>query len=193
MAPLALLDANVLYPAPLRDLFLWMSYLRVIRAHWTNAIHDEWIRNVARDRGIDRQVLDATRKLMDEHSDDALVSGYEQSEQLFPATDAKDRHVAAAALRVSKDNQNLQVTIVTWNVRHFATVELREQGLRKQNPNAFLTQVFETAQVDVLSAVRRQRANLKNPPQSADELLETLARQNLGSFARLIGAHKDRI
>src|SRR5438105_4346319 len=39
-------DANVLYPAPLRDLLMRLALTDLFRARWTNDIHDEWIRNV---------------------------------------------------------------------------------------------------------------------------------------------------
>ena len=42
-------DANVLYPAPLRDLFIRLAQAGLVRARWTEAIHDEWVRNVLKD------------------------------------------------------------------------------------------------------------------------------------------------
>ena len=39
----ALLDANILYPAPMRDIFLQMAADDVFRAKWTEDIHREWI------------------------------------------------------------------------------------------------------------------------------------------------------
>lgn len=39
----ALFDANVLYPAPLRDLLLWLATTGMFRARWTNEIHEEWM------------------------------------------------------------------------------------------------------------------------------------------------------
>jgi len=42
----AVCDANRLYPAPLRDLFIRLAQAGVVRARWTETIHDEWIRNV---------------------------------------------------------------------------------------------------------------------------------------------------
>lgn len=41
-----LLDACVLYPAPLRDFLLRLATTGLFAARWTNQIHDEWIRNV---------------------------------------------------------------------------------------------------------------------------------------------------
>ena len=48
------------------------------RAHWTNDIHEEWIRNVLENRqdlSIDQ--LTRTRELMDTSVRDCLVEGYE--------------------------------------------------------------------------------------------------------------------
>ena len=39
-------DANVLYPAPLRDLLIRLAQAGLVRARWTEAIHDEWVRNI---------------------------------------------------------------------------------------------------------------------------------------------------
>jgi hypothetical protein len=47
--PVVVLDACVLYPAAQRDLFLWLAAGGVIRGHWTNEIHEEWMCNVARE------------------------------------------------------------------------------------------------------------------------------------------------
>ncbi len=46
----ALLDANILYPAPMRDIFLQLAVEDHIRAKWTADIHGEWI-NALRDEG----------------------------------------------------------------------------------------------------------------------------------------------
>ena len=44
----ALLDANVLYPAPLRDLFLQLAVTDLFKAKWTADIHREWIEALMR-------------------------------------------------------------------------------------------------------------------------------------------------
>lgn len=43
---IAVYDANALYSAPLRDLLIRLAQAGLVRAKWTDAIHDEWIRNV---------------------------------------------------------------------------------------------------------------------------------------------------
>jgi hypothetical protein len=42
-------DANVLYPAPLRDLLIRVAQSGLVRARWTDTIHDEWVRSVLKD------------------------------------------------------------------------------------------------------------------------------------------------
>ena len=37
----AIYDANTLYPAPLRDLFIRLAQAGLVRARWTETIHDE--------------------------------------------------------------------------------------------------------------------------------------------------------
>lgn len=46
----ALYDACVLYPAPLRDFLVQLALTDLFRAKWTDQIHEEWIRNVLKNR-----------------------------------------------------------------------------------------------------------------------------------------------
>jgi hypothetical protein len=46
----ALFDANILYPAPLRDIFVRLAQAAMLQAKWTEQIHDEWVRSVLRDK-----------------------------------------------------------------------------------------------------------------------------------------------
>src|SRR5450759_349672 len=62
--PVVVLGACVLYPAAQRDLFMWLAAGGAIHAHWTNEIHEEWIRNVEHDYGIARSDLEQIAKLM---------------------------------------------------------------------------------------------------------------------------------
>ena len=45
----AVYDACVLYPAPLRSLLMYLALTDLFRAKWTDAIHEEWMRNVRKD------------------------------------------------------------------------------------------------------------------------------------------------
>jgi hypothetical protein len=186
--PVVVLDACVLYPAAQRDLFMWLAAGGAIHAHWTNEIHDEWIRNVQRDYGVDRSVLDRVRKLMDRAAGDALIGRYRQHERLFPKTDAGDRHVAAAAVAARNHSGADIVTIITWNIKDFDRKELTNAGIAAENPDVFLCRLLAESPESAVAAFIRMRDNLRNPPKTTRECADTLAAQGLKKFAGLITA-----
>lgn len=74
----AILDANVLYAAPLRDLLMWLGVEEVFLPKWTNQIHEEWIEAILRNRSdLDRTRLARTRDKMNLVMPDSLVIGVE--------------------------------------------------------------------------------------------------------------------
>ena len=93
----AFLDASVLYPAPLRDLLLELAVSDLFRAKWSASVHEEWIRALLRNRpDLTAERLERTRRLMDAHVRDALVTGFEDLIGGIELPD-HDRHVVAAA------------------------------------------------------------------------------------------------
>lgn len=48
--PVVVLGACTLYPAALRDILMRLALHQLILARWTDAIHNEWIEAVLRDR-----------------------------------------------------------------------------------------------------------------------------------------------
>lgn len=110
----ALLDANVLYPAPLRDLFLQLAVTDLFKAKWTADIHREWIEALMRNEPeCGRAALERTRVLMDTATRDSLVTGYEALIDTLTLPDPDDRHVLAAAIVGRCD------VIVTQNLKDF--------------------------------------------------------------------------
>jgi len=72
------LDACVLYPAPLRDLLLSLAAAGLYRAKWSQQIHDEWTRNLLEKRpDLTMEQLQATCLKMNVAVVDSLVIGYE--------------------------------------------------------------------------------------------------------------------
>jgi hypothetical protein len=70
----ALLDANVLYPAPVRDLLLQLAVTDLYKAKWSADIHREWIESLmANEPNRDRAALERTRDLMDASTRDCLA------------------------------------------------------------------------------------------------------------------------
>lgn len=61
----ALLDANVLYPAGLRDILLRLASRYLYAPLWSEAIHEEWIRSLLRNRpDLTVEKLERTRAAM---------------------------------------------------------------------------------------------------------------------------------
>ena len=117
--PVVVLDACTLYPAALRDVLMRMALHRLIQARWTDAIHDEWINAVLRNRpDLSREKLQRTRELMDLHAEDSLVTGYEPKIHELELPDANDRHVLAAAIKAKAE------IILTWNTKDFPKAKL---------------------------------------------------------------------
>jgi len=188
MTPVVVLDACVLYPAAQRDLFMWLVAGGVIRAHWTNEIHDEWMRNVAHDYGVSRSDLERIASLMNRAAGDALIRRYRQHERLFQKTDVKDRHVAAAAVAARKHSGVAVVTVITWNLKDFDLKEMTQAGLAVENPDTFLCRLFANSPGSVVSAFVRMRDNLGNPPKTTRECVNTFSVQGLTNFSKLLVA-----
>ncbi|RCS31580.1 PIN domain-containing protein [Rhodanobacter denitrificans] len=173
MAYTALFDACVLYPAPLRDLLIRTARTGAFRARWTERIHDEWIRSLIEDRPELAQKLARTRELINKAIPDCLITGYEPLEAGLELPDKDDRHVLASAICGRAD------VIVTYNLKDFPAECLKPYGVEAQHPDEFLRYLFDLHQPALLSAVRSQRTSLKNPPQSARQLLDTFLEQRL--------------
>ena len=110
----AVLDACVLYPAPLRDFLMHLAVLDTFQAKWTEEIHTEWIKNVLKNRpDLRAERLERTRQLMNAHTRDAVVENYENLIESLKLPDENDRHVLAAAINAKAD------FIVTFNLRDF--------------------------------------------------------------------------
>ncbi|HEY8506572.1 MAG TPA: PIN domain-containing protein [Gemmataceae bacterium] len=173
-----LYGACVLYPAPLRDLLMHLALTDLFRAKWTDAIHDEWIRNVLKDRpDLRPEQLRRTRDLMNAHVRDCLVTGYEDLIPALTLPDPDDRHVLAAAIRAGAD------IIVTFNLGDFPAGALARYGIEALHPDDFVTSQLDLAPHVVCAAAKRQRESLKNPPKTVEEYLEALERQGLAQTA----------
>jgi len=173
-----LLDSNVLYPAPIRDIFLQLAVMDLFRAKWTAEIHREWIAALLRNEPRrDRAILERTRDLMDRSVRDCLVTGYEALIPQIALPDPDDRHVLAAAIFGRCD------MIITQNLRHFPDSALAPYAIEVRRPDVFLCNQLELAPGVFCEAIRKVRARLKNPPFSVDDYLTNLKRVGLAVTA----------
>jgi len=170
----AFYDANVLYPAELRNLLMHLALTGLFRAKWSADVHEEWITSLLNNRpDLDRAKLERTRALMDRHAEDALVTGYQDLIPGLHLPDPDDRHVLAAAIRGRAD------VIVTMNLRDFPQELIAPFGIEAQHPDHFILHLLDLDPAAVVAAAETHRQSLKNPQRTRTEYLETLHRQCL--------------
>ena len=151
-----------------------LALLDAFRAKWSEAIHDEWIRNLLKSRAdLRREQLGRTRELMNLHVGDALVENYESLIDTLELPDANDRHVLAAAIHSQAE------AIITFNLRDFPLEQLEKYGIEAVHPDAFIVSLIEEDVETVVEALKRQQRTLKNPPQTLKEVLATLENNGL--------------
>ncbi|MEF2547974.1 PIN domain-containing protein [Aurantimonas sp. E1-2-R+4] len=174
-------DACVLYPAPLRDLLLTLASSGLFRARWTNDIHDEWMRNLIKNRpDLDESRLARTKQLMNRAVLDCLVEGYQDLIPSLHLPDENDRHVLAAAIKCAADG------IITFNRRDFPAVEVDTYEIEVQHPDDFLLAQFDLDEAAVINAIHTCRKRLKKPEKTGEEYLDTLEQQSLPKFVNAL-------
>ena len=120
MPRIVLVDANVFFAPRMRDLFMLLHEAEVLYVHWTKEIESEWTRNVIAKQGAERSGIMACLKGMRDAAEGWEVAGYSKFENMFELVDAKDRHVAAAAHKLTQDDWPGQpVALITKNVKDF--------------------------------------------------------------------------
>jgi hypothetical protein len=170
----ALLDANVLYPAPVRDYLLHLANLDLYKPKWTKEIQEEWINNLLLKReDLKRGNLEKTRDAMDTAFPDSNIINYEEIIGSFALPDPKDRHILAAGIRGSVD------VIVTFNLKDFPIHYIKSYDIEVQHPDQFITHLIGLDKVKALAALHNQIQNLKNPPKTKRDVLKSLEKCGL--------------
>ncbi len=118
---------------------------------------------------------------------DCLVTGYEDIEKSLNLPDPKDNHVLAAAIRAGAD------AIITWNLKDFLTKMISKFDIEVQTPDEFVINLIDLNLDEVLDAVKQQRAALKNPTYSQDQMLSSYKRNNLLGFVQSLHNFKHLI
>ncbi len=176
----AILDANVLYPQLVRDTLLSLAVERLYHARWSATIHDEWTRNLAKDRPELAARLPQVVQLMNASVPDCLVTQYEKLATAIELPDPNDRHVVAAAIAGHAD------AIVTFNTKDFPAAVLQPYGIEVQHPDEFLMNQLQLQKIPALSAIKKMRARWTNPTRSAQDLITAFEIRGLPMTADLL-------
>lgn len=181
MAFTALLDANVLYPAYLRDVLLRIAAAEVYQVRWSEQILDEMARNLKRKVSAPRHhEIDRMVEKMKTAFPEAMVTGHEN---LIPSmtNHEEDRHVLAAAVRGRAD------VIVTSNLKHFPRSACAPLNVDVQPPDRFLCYQWELRRPEYLTAVLEGWASgLSTPPLTLEELLEEHLARRAPEFCEMV-------
>jgi predicted nucleic acid-binding protein len=178
---IAVLDACVLFSAQLRDLMMHLTLNELFSARWSEEIFDEWSRNVvAKHIGATQESVDRCRKLMNSHSKEALVVGYQGRTSWLTLPDPKDRHVLAAAIHSGAS------LIVTFNLKDFPEEALASFGIEAIHPDDFVLSLLTSHPGEVIQTIRSQRLKLTKPEVDAQTFLDGLERLGLRQTVSLL-------
>jgi len=174
-------DANVLYPAPLRDLLLTLAGLGEFGARYSHEILDEVFAHLAANRpDLTAPQLTRTRELMERAIPDGIVSGHMPLAASLELPDAGDRHVLAAAIRAGAQ------VIVTDDRGGFPTSALEPFGIEAQRADVFCHHLADLRPALLVTALHQMSGRLSRPPRTPHGILDTLEGNGLVQTAALI-------
>lgn len=166
VTPIAVLDADVLFPMILRDTLLRVAAAGCFRVYWSAKILDEVSRNLIDQHRMDASKAASLMQAMEAAFPDAMVQGWETLEAKMP-NHPKDRHVAAAAKKAGAG------IVVTLNLKDFSTMP---DGIVAMSPDVFLTERLKYDADPVLVALHKQAAGYRNPATTTVDLVDWLAK-----------------
>ena len=172
-----ILDANVLYPALLRDILLTLAHADIYNARWTATIEYEWTRSLCRDHPTEQTRIAQIAQKMRAAIPDCLVTGYEPLIEGLHLPDPNDRHILAAALVGHAD------AIVTLNRKDFPSSICDAFGIEVQSADEFLVNQITLHKIAALTAIRQMRERWSRPVISAQEFMALLVKRGLGMTA----------
>lgn len=175
----AVLDANVLYPAPIRDLLLSLAADDFFSPLWSATIQEEWKRNLLIKRqDLKPEKLERTTLLMNQAFPNAMVEDYQKWIGAISLKDPDDRHVAAVAIQANADY------IITINLKDFVNLVVPTGKFEVIHPDDFIDRLISEDSEAVYRGFEKMVLRLKNPPQSKAEVLASLSGCGLVATAK---------
>ena len=192
---LAVLDANVLAPAALRDTLLRAAEVDFYQPVWSATVLAEVERTLREKLGQPPAAVQRLLAAMNGAFPLAMVADFAHLQDLpaLGAVDAKDRHVVAAALKAEATR------IITKNLRHFPAAALAAAAwprpLVAQAPDTFLLALLEQDTPRMIALLVQQAADLRQRPTDVHGVLASLAHEAprfVAEVRRRGGTHLDR-
>jgi predicted nucleic acid-binding protein len=161
----AVLDADVLYPMPLRDTLLSAAFEGCFQPVWSAEILDEAIRNLIADGRVEPAGAVILRQALDRHFEDALTV-VPQNLVAEMRNHPKDRHVAACAVAGEAS------VIVTSNGKDFHPLP---DGVAAVSPDDFLLRLLADTPDLLRMALDAQSGRLVRKPMDVPAILRLLS------------------
>lgn len=171
--PLAVLDANVLYPFQTRNFLLHLAASDLFDPLWSEGIVREMGRNLVSDGAVNRDQLRHLVGEMQRHFPEAWGHGYEGRADHLTVPDESDRHVIALALHYEAEY------VITHNKKDFPEAVLDPIGLQALDPDEFVTRTWTHDLENVVRAAEAHRVSLTKSPLEPEDYLRSLARPDV--------------
>lgn len=172
-----LLDACVLYPTVLREILIAAAARGLFTPLWSARLLEEWARAAARHSPADAAIARGEIAVLRAAFPKAEIAPHAGLEARLHLPDPHDIHVLATAIAGSAE------AIVTFNARDFPRAALAAEGLRRDDPDAFLMALW-LARPDPLEAaveeVRARTEAISGRPQPLRPLLKRARLPRLG-------------
>lgn len=175
------LDANVLYSARLRDLWMELAVSGLVGIVWTDRIEAEWINAIVRERPSLEPHMRKTAAVMRRLLPEARIKVGPRDTPAITLPDPDDLHVVAAAVASGAK------AIVTFNIDDFPAPALKPLDIEAVTPDAYLLRIAREDAEGLLTAVAIVRARLCAPAIDASTYTAGLARAGCPKLAAWLG------
>jgi hypothetical protein len=153
--------------------------------HWTREIEDEWARNVVVKQGANPEDFQRCLRGMRDAAEDWEVNGYTKYMDRFESVDAKDRHVAAAAYKLSlEDWPGQPVALVTKNVSDFPQPAFQDTAVVRYSMSHYLDVLLAESPDVVVSVAEGCRKKLQAPRVTREDYVGLLVRNGCTGLGR---------
>ena len=146
----AVLDANILYPALLRDFLLTLAMCKTYMPKWSAKINEEWTRNLLLKRSdLKKEKVLGVVSQMNKVFPFSEIEDFENFIPSLELPDADDRHVLAAAIKTKA------TIIITANLRDFPEEYIRQFDIEVLHPDELVMRLLESAPQKCLLAFHK--------------------------------------
>ena len=190
----AVLDACVLFQGKLTNLLLWLAANGVFDPAWSEAIRDEWVRNLEASGRLPPAKIAYRAAEMEKAFPSATVTASRAIHDEILAlcrTEAqrKDAHVIATAVVAEAK------IIVTANIRDFAADILARYALQVMTPDDFCCALYSKDVDAFLKGARDHRQSMLRPSYTPEAYIGLLDDPSFGlrRTADLLRAHESSL